>query len=247
MPQPVQLDFKNASVLFMDGYSGPSTTNFLVNNGGGYAALATTMVIDTGTGVIQTGDRFQVVGSTQKHTVTAHTETSGNTTSITFTPGLTGAVLDNAVITILPHQLTVVVGDGSLSIKETHNREYRLDRGKLNYVRDGDETPIEVNLDADWIYTKSSTGESVSPYEAMHFIGAASSWVTTSPFGCGPKTLRMRVVIDPKCAGIDFEIVDVNYFLVESVDLKVNDGVFTFTAKSNEIRPTTSRVATYII
>ena len=69
-------------------------TGFLVNNGAGYAAGITSMVIDTGSNNPAVGDIFTVAGDTTSHVVTA-----GTSTLITFTPGLGAAVADNAALT----------------------------------------------------------------------------------------------------------------------------------------------------
>ena len=80
-----------------------------VNNTGGYAAGATTMTVngfDDDTNPIRVGDIFVMAADTTKtpHTVTAVTYTSGDTTSITFSPGLVGAESNEAVINFVATQ-----------------------------------------------------------------------------------------------------------------------------------------------
>jgi hypothetical protein len=70
-------------------------TGFLVNNGSGYAAGISTMTIDTGSNNPSVGDIFTVAGDTVSHVVTAAT----GGTSVTFTPALGAAVVNNAAIT----------------------------------------------------------------------------------------------------------------------------------------------------
>jgi len=70
-------------------------TGFLVNNGSGYSAGDTTMTIDTGSNNPAVGDIFTVAGDTVSHIVTAAT----GGTSVTFTPGLGAAVVNNAALT----------------------------------------------------------------------------------------------------------------------------------------------------
>lgn len=78
--------------------TGNTTSSGAVNNAAGYPAGTTTMTVDGITGAVVTGKWFTVATEGVPHRVTAHTETLGNTTSITFTPPLTAAVLDNAVL-----------------------------------------------------------------------------------------------------------------------------------------------------
>jgi hypothetical protein len=59
-----------------------------VNNGGGYPALTTTMTIDGYTGIVNNGEQMIMDKEGVIHTISGHAETGGNTTSITFAPGL---------------------------------------------------------------------------------------------------------------------------------------------------------------
>ena len=69
-----------------------------INNSGGYAAgIATALTVDGFTGIVPTGALVSVAG--RLYRVTAHTETTGNTTAITLDRGLDKAVADDAVIT----------------------------------------------------------------------------------------------------------------------------------------------------
>lgn len=82
-----------------------------VNNASGYAVGSTTLTVDGITGAIGTNTWLTIAGDYTPQRVTAHTETTGNTTSITITPGLQAAVVDNAVITfITPGQVNNASG-----------------------------------------------------------------------------------------------------------------------------------------
>lgn len=61
-------------------------TTFVVNNAAGYAAGTTTLTVGTGTGIIATGSWISLDGV--PYQISAHTETTGNTTSITLSYGL---------------------------------------------------------------------------------------------------------------------------------------------------------------
>jgi hypothetical protein len=76
------------------------TTGFLVNNGSGYAVGATSIAVDGGTGALVTGNWLVIAGDDSPQQITAHSETLGNTTSITISPGLRKAVVDEAAITV---------------------------------------------------------------------------------------------------------------------------------------------------
>jgi len=75
-----------------------------VNFGAGYAAGATTMVVDgfnDDANVIRKGDVFTVAGDSVQHVVQSTTLTTSDTTGITFLPALGAAVVDDAVITVV--------------------------------------------------------------------------------------------------------------------------------------------------
>ena len=80
-----------------------------VNHSAGYAAGATTMTVngfDDDTNPIRVGDIFVMAADSTStpHTVTAVTYTLGDTTSITFSPGLVESELDNAEINFVATQ-----------------------------------------------------------------------------------------------------------------------------------------------
>ncbi len=213
-------DLKNATISLLDGFSGTAAVNLMA----GYAMGATTMVIDGYTGIVPTGVTFTVVGSTATHTVTGHSETSGNTTSITFTPGLTGAVLDNAVITFLPRRLTIKIGEGNLSFSEKNPMEYKRDRGVIDTVRKGDEEPMDVSFEFWWEFLKASTGLTPTIEDVLKKRGEASSWLSTGAT-CEPYAIDIEILYDPDCSGIENEKIILPEFRWESLnhDLKAGN------------------------
>ncbi len=83
-----------------DVATGNTTSAGAINNASGYAKGTTSaLTVDGITGAIATGTWLKIVGEDAPNQVTAHSETLGNTTSITLRYPLKGAVLDNAVIT----------------------------------------------------------------------------------------------------------------------------------------------------
>jgi len=58
--------------------------------------------------------------------------------------------------------IIIKVGEGTFSFTETRNQEYRMNRGLLNTVREGDEAPVEWSLDIEWDSIQGSPGSPVS-------------------------------------------------------------------------------------
>jgi len=75
-----------------------------VNNGAGYAAGATSMVVNgfnDDANPIRKGDVFTVAGDSVQHVVQTVTASSGDTIGLTFLPALGASVVDTAVITVV--------------------------------------------------------------------------------------------------------------------------------------------------
>lgn len=95
----------------IDKYT-PADTSGAVNLSAGYAAGATSILVDglnDDAAPIRPGDMFTIADevNTPLHTVISTVKTNGDTTAITFLPALTDAVTNDAVVTIIPTQSLV--------------------------------------------------------------------------------------------------------------------------------------------
>jgi hypothetical protein len=238
-----QFDLKKAHIYIRDGYAGlAGAASAAVNNVSGYASGAVTMTIDGVVGVVPTGDIFTVAGDSRRHRVTSHTETTGNTSSITFTPALGGAVVDNAVITWMPHELEIKVGEGTLHWTEKRNIVYVKDRGLLGTVREGDQDPVEAKLDFIWEFLRSSSGGTIpTPEEAIKQLGPASTWVSSSSDPCEPYAVNLEIEYFPPCVQ-DSEHMILHDFRWESLEHDGKNGTLQVSGKCNITNPSVSRV-----
>jgi hypothetical protein len=209
-----------------------------------YAAGASTIAMNTGTGTVQVGDSFSFTNDDATlNDGTVYTMTGGNgTTGITFTPVLTSAVQDNAAIVVAPHVLQVRLGDGNFSYTEKKAREYKKNRGKLDSVRNGDEEPLEVKLDFAWIYIKSSTGEELTVEDVLKQQGEASTWVTAGTDPCEPYCVTLRIEYVPPCTNAKKEIIDLAEFRYEELQHDTKTAMIACTGKCNLTVPTVTRV-----
>ncbi len=177
------IDMKNVDFFIEDGFSKDGAVNLMA----GYAVGLSTIAVDGFTGIIPNGVLVTFDGDDTIYSVTAHTETSTNTTGITISPPLVEALVDNQDVHFGPNQLKIKIGEGNLTYSEKKMREYKKDRGKLDQVRDGDEDPMEVDFQFAWIYLKSPTGAITPTFEeALKQIGPASGWVSTAEDDCEP-------------------------------------------------------------
>lgn len=239
------IDLKNCSIFVRDGYSNAGA----VNNVGGYVLNDVTMVVDGFVGILPKWSRFTVAGETGTpvHTVTAHSETSGNTTSITFTPALAGAVADNAVITVTYNQIELVVGEGNLTYTEKRAREYKKNKGRLYSVRNGDEDPVEISFSLYWEFLKSSVAdnEPITFEEALKKTGQASTWVTSdSADPCAPYAVDIVIRHTPPCTDIANEEIAFTKFRYEELSHNAKEGTIECKGSANIIEPVLTRDVT---
>jgi len=225
-----KFDLKDAEIKFKDGYAVAGA----INNGAGEAAGNSTIAVDGFTTAIANGETFKVGSDTTTYTVTAHTETLGKTTAITFTPVLAAKANDNAVVQFQPHTLTVEIGEGNVSYTEKRNVEYQRDRGTLDTVRLGDEEPLDVSFDFTWKFLTSETGATVPTIEeVLKRTGPAADWVTAADDTCEPYAIDIYVEYTPLCEDQQKELIILKDFRYEQLAHDMKGGTVSCTGKCN--------------
>lgn len=234
-----QFDFKNADMFVQDGYGAVGAVNFMT----GYMIGASTMVVNGFTGALEVGNRFTIAGDDTEYVISAHSETLGATTSITFAPPLVAAAADDAVITVLPHQLEIKLGDGNLTFTEKKARQYIKDRGRLSTVRNADEEPVEVKIDAQWIFLRASTGTPPSLEDVLKQRGEASNWVSAAADPCEPYAVDIVIIYAPPCGNVEHEVITLADFRYEEIPHDTKAGTLAISGKCNITEPSVARVA----
>lgn len=240
------VDLKFATVTLQDGSITASALTGFVSVGSTTSG-SNTMTVGTGTGIIAAGRTFTVAGETGTpvHTVTSHVETTGNTTSIHFVPVMASTVSTGAALTIPsqtgPNELEIKIGSGNLSYTEKRNYDYRLDRGLLDTVREGDQAPVEVSLEFVWEFLRSTGSEPVTPEEAFKKVGAAANWKTSSSDPCEPYALNIIVLYHPPCGDTLDEKIVFNDFRWETLDHSYKDGQISVKGSCNVTDATVTR------
>lgn len=234
-----RIDLKNATIRLLDGYSDDAA----VNNGAGYPAGTTTMTIDAApAAALPIGVAFTVVGDNVIHVVTARSGGPPNT-SITFTPALANAVLDNAVITFIGRSLEVNIGEGNLTYSEKKNMDYKLNRGVLDSVVEGDQAPMEVSMDFIWEFLTAISGADTPTIEdALKQRGPASTWISSATEDpCAPYALDIMVEYIPNCEDIAPEVITLHDFRYESLDHDFTAASVAAQGKCNSVEATVTR------
>ena len=230
------IDLKFVNLRVVDGFSDAGA----VNNGAGYPAGTTTMLFDGAAGTIPALAQFKVVGSNLIHVITS---TDGSTT-MTFTPGLTGAVLDDAVITFGGRSVDIKVGDGTLSYTENRELEYQLDRGNLDTVRELDQVPVDVSIDLVWEFITASSGATPTIEDALKNRGEASGWTTSDTANpCSPYAVDIQLEDVPQCTGEDIELITIPNFRWESIEHDADAGTLATTGRANVVEATVIRTS----
>lgn len=141
------------------------------------------------------------------------------------------------------NQVEVKIGEGNFTWTETINRDYILDRGVLDEVRDGDEAPVEVSFDILWDYIKGSSATGAAPTieEALKKIGNASAWASSDTDACRPYSVDLVLIYDPTCTTGDVEAITFSDFRFESLDHDLRGGSIACSGKCNVVVPTLTR------
>ncbi len=191
---------------------------------------------------IPIGARFTIAGETglPVHTVTNRVGPNP-TTSITFTPVLAAGVVDDAVMTFLPQQIEVKIGDGNLTYTENVNNEYLLDRGDLDTVREGDQAPMDVTMDFVYEFVRTGTNETITPVDAIKGIGGADEWVSSSADLCEPYAVDIEVEHNPPCGTAETETTLFPDFRRDSLDFDLSAATISCKGRCNATEPTITR------
>lgn len=131
------------------------------------------------------------------------------------------------------NSLTVHIGDGNITWTESRNIEYKLDRGVVDDVREGDDVPMDVNFTFTWIFLKSDTGEPVTVEEALKQTGAASGWTSSDADTCRPYAVDLEITYDPACGVTKKEVITLPDYRWEKFDHDPKTGMVTCSGKCN--------------
>jgi hypothetical protein len=246
-----RIELKHCTVRFKDGLSGAGAVNEPTT-----APVATDTTFDLDTVVLNTADtdlvpvgaRFTIDGetdATQVHVVTARTPTdSGPTTNIEFSPALgAGTYADGGVLTFVNQQIDIKIGDGNITYTENNNYEYETDKGSLDTVREGDEAPMDVNVDFVYEYITSGTGEAITPMDAIKRKGGAAEWVSASADPCEPYAIDIEVEFIPACGGAEIETTIFPDFRPDSKEVDFGEAAVSVSGRCNALEPTVTRTS----
>jgi hypothetical protein len=241
-----RIELRDTTIYIRDGLSGTATVNEAT-------PLLTDTDVDIITPVLNTevtdlvpvGARFTVstANNTTEYTVTARIPTgNGPTTNFTFSPAWGTEVPANAdVITFIPQQLEVKIGEGNMTYTESKEYDYLLDRGDLDTVREGDQQPVDLSIDFVYEHVITGTDEEISVVDALKRQNAASEWVSASSDLCEP--YAVDVVIDQvtPCGTTENELTTLPEYRYESLEFDLSEATISTSGRCNTVEASVSR------
>ncbi len=176
--------------------------------------------------------------------VVAVVHPGATTWKLTFTPALAtadGIPANDAVITFLPQQIEIKIGDGDFKYTEADQYKYDLDRGVLDTVRTGDDQPMEITMNFTFEHVKSTGTETITPIEAVKGTGAAAGWFSSSTDQCEPYAVDVIVANVPPCGTSGSDTYLFPDFRSEKRDYDIKNATIAVSGKCNAIEPIITR------
>jgi len=247
-----RIELKNAPLYIRDGLSGTAELAAPLAVAADTDLDLDTIVLNTpvNTAQVPVGSRFTIVTETvtQEHVVTARTPAPAHatnpTTNITFTPALgAGTYVANDAITFLPHLLYIQLGDGNLTFTETVERIYDRDRGLLDTVRNGDEQPLELNLEFTYVFITQQSGKVVTPVDALKRLGDAAEWVSSDSDQCAPYAVNIELRHCLPCGTDEDEKVVFTDFRYETLEYDLQEASIAVSGRCNVTDAVATRLA----
>lgn len=173
----------------------------------------------------------------------ATVESGGSTWSLTFSPAIaSGSVpTDEDEITFLPQRVTMKIGSGNITHSENQDPQFDTDRGILDGVRLGTEQPMDVTTSFVYNWLRASSGQPITPYEAINRIGGAANWHNAALDPCEPYCFNLVVIDTPPCGSEQAEVIRYPRVYPTQVQTDVEQAQVSLTAKCNATKPEVTR------
>ena len=156
--------------------------------------------------------------------------------------------LKNAVVKIVDgttptaNELEIKLAGGTIDFTENRPREYTLDGGNLDLVKDADEEPIDVSMEASWEFIKAIAASGTPTLEeALDKTGEAASWATTGG-ECEPYCVDIYIEYDVACGTEQDERIILREFRYETLDHDPQAGTISCTGRCNATEAESTRL-----
>ena len=166
------------------------------------------------------------------------------TTAMVLTAGLGTATTAGGSVTFYGIKVEIVVGEGNLEFTEKTPREFKLNRGLLNRVKNADQEPIDVSFAFEWEYLRIVGGTVPTIKNVFERTGPAAAWTTTASDSCDPFCVNIELHNVPDCTGGESnttEDITLARFYPEELAHSVEDSTVSCTGRCNSVISTSVR------
>lgn len=157
-------------------------------------------------------------------------------------PGLVEVDLKDTIVRFVdgtsptPNTLELKIDEGTVKFTEKRNLQVKRDRGKLDYIKEGDEEPLEVSFEARFSAITSDSGEDVTVHEFLKKQGAASAFKSTSG-DCEADAVDIEVEVHRNCGSVLGELITFEKFTYNSIGGDFKTGQLSIAGICNVISP----------
>lgn len=138
--------------------------------------------------------------------------------------------------------ISIKIGEGNLTYSEHRNVEFTRDRGVLDTVREADEEPLDLSIDATWEWIKGLSGGTPTLEDILKQRGEASTWLSTADDDCQPYCVDIELWNAPGCGSIEDELIMFEEYYYETVDHDLREGTLATSGRCNRKEATPRRV-----
>lgn len=232
-----RIELRDCTIYMRDGFAGTAVLSANGSANGTTLNINTVVTNATVNTIVYPGVRFTVAGetvATTEHTVVTANTSANVTDFVTFSPALGAGTYDTAnVVTFLPAQVEIKIGEGNLTWSEKKEYVYLLDRGNLDTVKEGNEVPVEISLEFVYEHVKTGTSEDISPVDALKRNAVTANWVSSSSDQCEPYAVDVVVVHEAPCGSTQDETLTFADFRYESLDFDLSAATISVSGKCN--------------
>jgi hypothetical protein len=139
-----------------------------------------------------------------------------------------------------PFSLAIKMDDGTLTYQRRREVRSIKDRGKIDYLEEGDEQNMSVSIEGRFAAIRSSSGDPVTPIEFLEKEGGASAYKSTSG-DCEIDTIDIVVEMRYSCGTIQDEVITFPKFAFEDYGPNFKDGNMSLNGICNAKKPTSIR------
>ena len=243
-----RIEMRDVTIYVQDGLSGTANLSSNATANDTTINIDTIVLNTTDIDLVPVGARLTISGENTAtvHTVTARTPASiSPTTCVTITPAVGAGTYNSGnaegAITFTYQRIEVKIGEGNLTWTEAKEYEYLRDRGNLDTVKEGDEQPVEMNLEFVYEYIKTQSGQTITPVDCVKQSGSAAEWVSTSSDLCEPYCVDILAKHCVPCGTDEDEDVLFTDFRYEGLDFDMGEATIAVTGRCNVSSPTVTR------